>query len=192
MQNPNKPRGERDRGGSRQRPNAKVSAEPEKKEKKRLSKALSVIAIIALAIGGGMLGGKYVSEGEAVEGEAEETNSMIAKVQSYFEKEPIPMLIEMEPFTTNLSSKEKRQQIVKVSVSIEVMGEEHLALAESKQPILRDALLKTISSETISSIYEREESGDWVIKGHMKKILNESLDEPIITDVFITDLITSS
>lgn len=171
--------------GNRQN-NVKASAQPAKEPTNNtfIKKSLLFITFAVLAIGGGALGSIMMSEEANAEG-------MVSQVKGLFEKELEPVSVQLEPFVTNLKPmNDQRQNVISTTIALEVLGEENATMIESRQALLRDSVLQLLNNETIESVYAKDDTKDLAIKQQVKQLLSKELGEGVITNVFITDIVT--
>lgn len=172
------------KGQKRNRKSSSAKPAKEPANNTFVKKLLLFITFAGLAVGGGVLGAFLTSEEANAEG-------MFDQVASLFEKEPEPVLIELEPFVTNLKKTDNsRQGLISMTMALEVLGEENAALVESRQAVIRDLSLQLLNKVTVDKVYEKGDSEDLVIKQEIKEMLNEELGEGVIENTYITDIVT--
>lgn len=154
-----------------------------KKEKPFVKTILYAVGIVALALGGGAVGGRLAIANAPAQ------PALMTYVTSLFEKEPEEFIVNFEPFITNLVS-EGKPNVMQVAISMQVLGEDNNERLEKKQAKVRDAILHTLSTESIKTVYETTESGRYAIKDKMKQSVNALFDEEVVQEVLITDIIT--
>lgn len=149
-----------------------------------IKQLLLFITLAVLAVGGGAFGSFMMSEETSEEG-------IVSQVMGLFKKEPEPIIIQLEPFVTNLKPlNNNRQNVISTAIALEVIGEEDATVIEDRQTLLRDSVLQLLNNETIESVYTKDDTEGLAIKQRVKQLLNEELGDGIISNVFITDIVT--
>lgn len=153
---------------------------PEKKKKKTVTKLVTVIAvsIIVLVVGMGI--------GITVFGESGE-ESLLSRFSS--EDEEKEYSIPLNEFLVNISSETARSKaIVRMEMTVTSMDDEAENIISQDIAKVRDAVIHVIANQTDATILEEEE-GDFIIKDLIRDRINQSLNQELIEDVYITNIL---
>lgn len=177
---------------------------PEGEETKKSSKMLLIIiiavlvlilviggVIVALMSGGGEESGasqhkeasahteEAPSEGEHAQAEKSGGNGG----ESLSE---VGIMFPMEIFTVNLLSESGRRYL-KVEMNLEVEGEELVLELESKKPVLRDIIIRILSSKSLEEVSTIK--GKETLKSEMVNELNQRIKDGKIKNIYFTDFV---
>jgi flagellar FliL protein len=149
-------------------------------------------AIVAIL----MMGGDSKAEGK--EPEAKEKKEEGKKEEKAEEKksekgaegekklEEIANLFPLEPFTVNLLS-ENGSHYLKATLSLALSGKELAAELEEKKAVLRDVILRILSSKSLEEVSTLK--GKEKVKEQIIAELNGMLKDGSITGVYFTDFV---
>lgn len=162
-----------------------------KNEKEGASIPLNIktILLLFILVVLGVILGTFVTESVSANGEGP---SVLSQFVQRFEKELEEEQIPLEPLITNLkkNTPEDQQRVVKISLSLSVLGEDNAIEVEKKVPLIRDQLLAILNQETHESLFEENEAGGSQLKTTIQQRLKQVLGEDTIQEVFITDIIS--
>jgi flagellar FliL protein len=98
----------------------------------------------------------------------------------------IGILYPMDTFTINLKSDNGRRYL-KTTISLELEGEELPLLLDSKIPILRDRIIRILSSKTFDEITSKK--GKSKIEEQILEVLNQMINKGNITSIYFTEFV---
>lgn len=139
--------------------------------KSKIGMGLTIIVLVFI----GVISGVYVS------------NNFLQENQDYgVEKELVEEDIEtvaLEPFLSNIGTgKVGRSKYIRLSISVEVSGEDDATLIEEKMDRVRDSVQGYLIKQTEEDINKQEQ-----FKNGLKEGINDSLGEDIVVGILITD-----
>lgn len=141
-----------------------------------------IMSILVLLIAGVILGRTVFSDG------IEEDNSV-----GFFgngENDPVETQIELEQFLVNISGDSyNSNSILRMDLTLSSNYEDAEEIMSENIPKIRDAVIHVVSTHSPETIFEKNETEHFLIKEELKTRINESLDEEVIKEVFITDII---
>lgn len=130
------------------------------------------IAIIILVFIG-IISGVYVSNNYIQINQHSETN----------QKEELEdiVTVPLEPFLSNIQTEGGGRKYIRVTLSIEVYGEDDAEMINEKVERVRDSVTGYLSKSTEEEINKQEE-----FKNGLKEGINDSLGEDIVRGILIT------
>lgn len=139
---------------------------------------LLIIAIVVVVL---VLGG----EEEPPEGAVSETKKVSKQIKEATEAQLGPV-VPMEQFIVNLVSNNGRRYL-KTEMQFELSGEELMEEAQNKQPLIRDVIIRTLSSKTYEEI--STENGKIRLKEELIGNINAKLVDGEVVNVFFTKFV---
>ena len=174
------------------------NTEVEVKEKKGGSNTLLIVVasiLFLILIGGGVAGYMLLNQDEEVLADA----SQATKTETVIEKKAtstnskratnyaeIGQMYPMDQFVVNLYS-ESGGRYLKTSLNLELGGEELAMELDTKKPLIRDIIIRTLSAKTyeeISTIKGKENLKDEIVTG-----VNEVITDGTVNNLFFTDFV---
>jgi flagellar FliL protein len=98
----------------------------------------------------------------------------------------IGILYPLDTFTVNLKSDSGRRYL-KVTMSLELMGEELSLELDAKTPVLRDRIIRILSSKTLEEITSKK--GKSKISSQIMDILNAMISDGEIKGIYFTEFV---
>lgn len=172
-------------------------AEEEVEGKKKKSKSgnlvviiLIVLIVLLIGIFGLVAYLAFFSSDESVEESAEIATEKVADKKAKGKESfgEIGVMFPLDPFTANLLS-DGGERYIKCSMQLEQNIETLTPELESKKAIIRDIILRILSSKTyeeISTVKGKER-----LKDEIANKINEILNDGFIKNIFFTDFIIS-
>lgn len=138
--------------------------------KSKIGKGITIIVLVFI----GVISGVYVSNNYI----------QIKQVSGAIQKEELEdvVTVPLEPFLSNIETEGVGLKYIRVTMSIEVYGEDDAELINEKVERVRDSVLEYISKSTEEEINNQEE-----FKNGLKEGINGSLGEDIVKGILITD-----
>lgn len=169
-------------------------------EKKKSSSLILIVIIIILIlvilvgaiIGILMMGGDDTSSKQQMQQNVEQTRDMpkIKKSRPELDNsrtlDKIGILYPLDTFTVNLLS-ENGSRYLKAQLSLELSGQELAAELDSKKAVIRDRILRLLSSkslEEVSTIKGKDKLSEQIMD-----ILNPMLTDGSINGIYFTDFV---
>ncbi|WP_414838999.1 flagellar basal body-associated protein FliL [Carnobacterium sp. TMP28] len=110
-------------------------------------------------------------------------------IKSLKEEKKVETTVPLEEFLVNLSSEnEKKEQFLKIELSVYSDEKDSQELIISKTPQIRNAIINVLRKQTAETIFGEDQTL-LVLKKELINQINESLDEKIVSDIFITNII---
>lgn len=145
----------------------------EEQPKKRKSKLLLLILVPLVLIVGGLATFLMLGSEEGVLGFGGES-------------EPEEVHIPLEEFLVNTQG----SSMVRMEMTISSFEDGADEQVEEEIAKVRDAVIHVLTNRPAEEIYTTEEGGDFVIKHEIRERINQSLGEDLISEVYITDILT--
>lgn len=147
------------------------------KEKEKKNWLMPVILIVSALIIGGIVSFSITS------------GKVQAFVQGLGEEEPVETTVPLEEFLINLSpAKAEKGQYLKIELSVYSLEKDAQVVIDKNIPQIRDAVISVLRTKTSDTVFQEEE-GSLVLKKELISRINETLGEPVVSDVFITNII---
>lgn len=178
-----------------------VQEEQETKEGKKSSNLLMIIVIVVLIlvilIGAVvvilLMGGddnaaqQQVSVPQAKERSVQEMNRGSSSMDQATRKlTDIGILYPLDTFTVNLKSDAGRRYL-KVTMSLELEGEELSIELDKKAPVLRDRIIRILTSKTLEEISSRK--GKEKVSQQIQDTLNAMLTDGRVKGIYFTEFV---
>lgn len=149
----------------------------DKKEKQGTKRLLIIVAIL-----GAIVIGAVVSFG-VTSGKATEIIEGLSK------KEVVETTVPLEEFLINLApEKSGRGNYLKIELSVYSTEKDAEEEINKNIPQIRDAVINVLRTKSADSVFQKEEDS-LVLKKELISQINKTLDEPLISDVFITNIV---
>lgn len=101
------------------------------------------------------------------------------------ESEPEEVHIPLEEFLVNTEG----DSMVRLEMTVSSFEEDAEVQVEEEIAKVRDAVIHVVTNRPAEDIYA-EQDGEFIIKHEIRDRVNQSLGEEIISDVYITDILT--
>lgn len=152
----------------------------EQKKKRTVTKLVTIILVSIIVLVAGM------GIGITVFGESEE-GSFLARFSS--EDEETEYAIPLNEFLVNISGESSRSKaIVRMEMTVTSMNDEAEDIISHEIAKVRDAVIHVIANQTDATILEEEE-GNFIIKDLIRDRINQSLDQTLVEEVYITNIL---
>lgn len=146
----------------------------EKKKKKKW--LIPVIMLVTLVIGG------VISFGFT-------SGKVQAFVENIKEEKEVETTVPLEEFLINLAPEQgKREQFLKIEMSLYSKQEDAQEEIDANIPQIRNAIINVLRKQTAEIIYGEDQELT-AFKKELVTQVNKSLDRPIISEIFITNII---
>lgn len=148
-----------------------------KKEKKGTKHVLLIVIILAAVVIGAIVTFGFTS-GKAAE-----------IVKGLSEKEVVETTVPLEEFLINLApEKSGKENYLKIELSVYSTDKEAEEKINANIPQIRDAVINVLRTKTADSVFQEEENS-LVLKKELISQINERLGMPMVSDVFITNIV---
>lgn len=150
----------------------------EDKKEKQGSKRLLIIVVVLVAVVVGALVSFGVTSGKAAE-----------IIENLSKKEEIETTVPLEEFLINLAPEKSGQgNYLKIELSVYSTEEDAEEEINKNIPQIRDAVINVLRTKSADSVFQKEEDS-LLLKKELIDQINKALDEPLISDVFITNIV---
>ncbi|MGB6178884.1 flagellar basal body-associated FliL family protein [Carnobacterium sp.] len=146
-------------------------------ETKKKNWLLPVIVIVSTLIIGGVISFGFTS----------------GKVQAFMknlsEEKVVETTVPMEEFLINLTSeKDKKEQFLKIELAVYSDEKDSQEVIVAKTPQIRNAIINVLRKQTSETVFG-EDQELIALKQELISQINKSLGKPVISDIFITNII---
>lgn len=138
---------------------------------------LSILAIPILVAVGVIIGGYYIKDNAQMVSGSEER-------EEAFEEVSVPL----EEFVLNLEPTSNINHYIRFEVSLSSTKENGEEIINSNLNKIRDEIIRTVSSQSVDEIFD-DESGTILLKDLLKQAINETLEDDVIYEVYITNIV---
>lgn len=138
---------------------------------------LSILAIPILVAVGVIIGGYYIKDNAQIVSGSEER-------EEAFEEVSVPL----EEFVLNLEPTSNINHYIRFEVSLSSTKENGEEIINSNLNKIRDEIIRTVSSQSVEEIFD-DESGTILLKDLLKQAINETLEDDVIYEVYITNIV---
>jgi len=172
---------------------------PEKKKSNMLMIIIIVVLILVILIGAVvavlMMGGDdeevqdVSSAPQAKEKSASKprrSSSSASSMEDSRQLSEIGILYPLDTFTVNLKSDAGRRYL-KVTMSLELEGEELSLELDAKTPVLRDRIIRILSSKTLEEITSKKGKGK--VSAQVMDTLNAMISDGQIKGIYFTEFV---
>jgi flagellar FliL protein len=170
---------------------------PENKKSNMLMIIIIVVLVLLILIGGVvavlLMGddeeAQAVSEPQVKEktvSKPKRRSSSSSSMDTSRQLSDIGILYPLDTFTVNLKSDSGRRYL-KVTMSLELMGEELSLELDAKTPVLRDRIIRILSSKTLEEITSKK--GKSKISSQIMDILNAMISDGEIKGIYFTEFV---
>ena len=169
---------------------------PEKKKSNMLMIIIIVVLVLLILIGGVvavlLMGNdeepQAVSQPQVQEQSASKPKrrSSSSSMESSRQLSDIGILYPLDTFTVNLKSDSGRRYL-KVTMSLELVGEELSLELDAKTPVLRDRIIRILSSKTLEEITSKK--GKSKISSQIMDTLNSMIADGEIKGIYFTEFV---
>jgi len=170
------------------------SAPKEKKSGNMLMIIIIVVLILIIVIGGivtFMLMGDDEEPQQSThqvkeQRKASKSNSNGAKYDNSRQLSDIGILYPLDTFTVNLKSDAGRRYL-KVTMSLELEGEELSLELDAKSPVLRDRIIRILTSKTLEEISSKK--GKQKVSQQIMDTLNSMISDGTVKGIYFTEFV---
>lgn len=174
------------------------STEEEGTQEKKKSNMLMIIIIVVLILiilGGAVVAFLLMGDDEVVESSAPQAKEKsISKRSSRSNSDvdesrnlsDIGILYPLDTFTVNLKSDAGRRYL-KVTMSLELEGEELSLELDSKSPVLRDRIIRILTSKTLEEISSKK--GKQKVSSQIMDTLNAMISDGEVRGIYFTEFV---
>lgn len=146
-------------------------------ETKKKNWFLPVIVIVSTLIIGGVISFGFTS------GKAQ------AFMKNLSEEKVVETTVPMEEFLINLTSeKGKKEQFLKIELAVYSDEKDSQEVIVAKTPQIRNAIINVLRKQTPETVFG-EDQELIALKQELISQINKSLGKPVISDIFITNII---
>lgn len=138
---------------------------------------LCILAIPILVAVGVIIGGYYIKDNAQIVSGSEER-------EEAFEEVSVPL----EEFVLNLEPTSNINHYIRFEVSLSSTKENGEEIINSNLNKIRDEIIRTVSSQSVEEIFD-DESGTILLKDLLKQAINETLEDDVIYEVYITNIV---
>jgi len=114
------------------------------------------------------------------------SSSSSANYDSSRQLNEIGILYPLDTFTVNLKS-DSGQRYLKVTMSLELEGEELSLELDSKSPVLRDRIIRILTSKTLEEISSKK--GKFKVETQIMDTLNAMITDGQIRGIYFTEFV---
>jgi flagellar FliL protein len=165
-----------------------MAAENEQQSGKKGSPLLTLIVIFFMVIilgAGGFVGWNMFVKGEA--GENGDGKAVSRSRTTKMNKQP-KIIHPLEAFIVNLMDKKGLgKRYLKVTIELELAGEEEKTIVEQFKPQLKDTVLLLLSNQTFTDISTME--GKLELKQSLLYRINQLLGDQIVDRIYFTEFV---
>lgn len=98
--------------------------------------------------------------------------------------------VPMNEFLVNLTPKNNtRTSFLKIELSLYSLNKDAEMVLTEATPKIRDAVISVLQTQAPETIFDKEESGSLAVKNKLLQKVNQVLEEPIVKDIYITNLV---
>lgn len=148
-----------------------------KKEKKGFNRSFLMILAIPILVAIGVLVRSYLDGSTSIFRGDEMEETAVPEVT-----------VPLEEFLLNLEPSNNSHNYVRLEVSISSIHKDGEETINENVDKIRDSIIHTVSRLSIQDVYH-EEAGTGKLKSILKESLNNLFDDPIVHDVYITNII---
>ena len=148
-----------------------------KKEKKGFNRSFLMILAIPILVAIGVLVGSYLDGTTSIVRGDEKEEAAVPEVT-----------VPLDEFLLNLEPSNNSYKYVRLEVSISTIRKDGEETINENVDKIRDSIIHTVSRLSIQDVYH-EEAGTGKLKSILKESLNNLFDDPIVHDVYITNII---
>lgn len=150
----------------------------------KIGKTIAIaIGVFVLSAGGGMIGSSFAN------GEENDFMESFNSFKESFAKEEPEVTVPLEPFLTNLKTTDETKYALQIEMSIGVRGEENSAVVTEKTALIRDSIIRTLTTKTAGNVMDSDENNSLLLKEEVKDTLNQTLGTDIVTGIFVTNIV---
>ncbi|WP_321778627.1 flagellar basal body-associated protein FliL [Sulfurimonas sp.] len=179
--------------------NKKETTEEDASTEKKSSKMLMIIIIVVLLliiVGGGIVTFLLMGDDEEImaqtsapqanERSAKKTRKSSGDYSNSRKLSEIGILYPLDTFTVNLKSDAGRRYL-KVTMSLELQGEELSLELDSKAPVLRDRIIRILTSKSLEEISSKK--GKQKVSDQIMDTLNAMISDGTIQGIYFTEFV---
>lgn len=163
-----------------------------KKSGGKMMLIIIIVLILLILVGGGLAAFLLLSGGDESAQVPQQQSAQNAPAKGKANSARSSNLLTIGPmypmsqFVVNLLS-ESGSRFLKVSLDIELSGEELSAEMDKKKPAIRDIIIRTLSSKTFEEVSTMK--GKERLKDEVVQKLNEILADGQVRNIFFTDFV---
>lgn len=148
-----------------------------KKERKGINRNFLMIIAIPILVAIGVLAGSYL-----------DGSTSIVRGDGMEEAAVPEVTVPLEEFLLNLEPSNNSYNYVRLEISLSSIRKDGEKTMNENLDKIRDSIIHTVSRLSIQDVYH-EEAGTGKLKLTLKESLNNLFADPIIHDVYITNII---
>ena len=148
-----------------------------KKERKGINRNFLMIIAIPILVAIGVLAGSYL-----------DGSTSIVRGDGMEEAAVPEVTVPLEEFLLNLEPSNNSYNYVRLEVSLSSIRKDGEKTMNENLDKIRDSIIHTVCRLSIQDVYH-EEAGTGKLKSTLKESLNNLFDDPIVHDVYITNII---
>jgi len=170
---------------------------PQEKKSSNMLMIIIIVVLILIIIGGAVVGfllmgsdDEVVAANKPAPQANEKSNPQTKKSSANYSDSrklnDIGILYPLDTFTVNLKSDSGRRYL-KVTMSLELEGEELSLELDSKSPVLRDRVIRILTSKTLEEISSKK--GKQKISEQIMDTLNAMISDGRIKGIYFTEFV---
>jgi flagellar FliL protein len=172
---------------------------PKEKKSSNMLMIIIIVVLILIIIGGAVVAFLLMGDDEvdatqapapqAVEKSAPKTTKRASSSSNYSDTRKlsdIGILYPLDTFTVNLKSDSGRRYL-KVTMSLELEGEELSLELDAKSAVLRDRIIRILTSKSLEEISSKK--GKQKLSEQIKEVLNAMLTDGSIKGIYFTEFV---
>ncbi len=127
-----------------------------------------------------------VAQERTVSKQPRRSSSSSSSIESSRQLSEIGILYPLDTFTVNLKS-DSGSRYLKVTMSLELEGEELSLELDAKSPVLRDRIIRILSSKTLEEITSKK--GKSKVSSQIMDTLNAMISDGLIRGIYFTEFV---
>ncbi len=174
--------------------------QPKEKKSSNMLMIVIIIVLILIIIGGAivailLIGGDDGGQEEAMPSNLSQANERVVSqpkkrsstnYESSRKLSEIGILYPLDTFTVNLKSDAGRRYL-KVTMSLELEGEELSIELDNKSPVLRDRIIRILTSKSLEEISSKK--GKQKVSDQIQDTLNAMITDGSIQGIYFTEFV---
>lgn len=150
----------------------------ENKKKGINRNVILIILAVPILVALGVVAGSFLSDPDM-----QWIKSNEAKAETLTE-ETVPL----EEFVLNLEPANNLNRYLRMEVSLSTTQEEGVETIDSNLDKIRDIIIHTVSSQSAEEIFD-DETGTFALKNLLKTSINDTFEDEVIHQVYITNIV---
>jgi flagellar FliL protein len=178
--------------------NKEQAEAPAEKKSSNMLMIIIIVVLVLIIVIGAVIGIMFMGDDEeqVVQSntqvkeqpakKAKRTNSSSANYDNSRQLNEIGVLYPLDTFTVNLKSDAGRRYL-KVTMSLELEGEELSLELDAKSPVLRDRIIRILTSKTLEEISSKK--GKSKVETQIMDTLNAMISDGEIKGIYFTEFV---